>query len=250
MKYFFDTEFIEGLHKPFMGKRRHFIDLISIGIVAEDGRTYSAISSEYEFKKAGTWVQKNVILPLYTGTVFGDQRNHFDVDNFHLHYGRKNDQIAKEIINFINPHINAEGGYHDDMLLNSPYTVAHNLRTYQPDDKCPYIVWRNQPEFYAYYADYDWVLFCSLFGTMIDLPKGYPMYCIDLKQTLDEKVDKIFNRLTGGIYTIHQPSFEYKLDFIKRNDPYYPKQQKEHDALADAEWNRQLDIYLNAHYNQ
>ena len=35
MKYFFDTEFIEGFHKPLFGKRRHHIDLISIGIVDE-----------------------------------------------------------------------------------------------------------------------------------------------------------------------------------------------------------------------
>lgn len=32
MKYFLDTEFIEGFHKPLFGKRRHFIDLISIAI--------------------------------------------------------------------------------------------------------------------------------------------------------------------------------------------------------------------------
>ena len=38
MKYFIDTEFIEGFHTPIFGKRRHFIDLISIAIVCEDGR--------------------------------------------------------------------------------------------------------------------------------------------------------------------------------------------------------------------
>lgn len=59
MKYFIDTEFIEGFHKPMFGKRRHFIDLISIGIVREDGRTYSAISNEYQYKDAYKWVLKN-----------------------------------------------------------------------------------------------------------------------------------------------------------------------------------------------
>lgn len=43
-----------------------------------------------------------------------------------------------------------------------------------------------KPEFWAYYADYDWVVFCQIFGRMIDLPKGWPMYCRDLKQLLDE----------------------------------------------------------------
>jgi len=43
--------------------------------------------------------------------------------------------------------------------------------------------------FYAYYADYDWVVFAQLFGKMKDLPKGFPMYCKDLKQSLDEKME-------------------------------------------------------------
>jgi len=39
-----------------------------------------------------------------------------------------------------------------------------------------------KPEIWGYYADYDWVLFCQLFGTMMDLPKRFPMYCRDIKQ--------------------------------------------------------------------
>lgn len=41
------------------------------------------------------------------------------------------------------------------------------------------------PEFWAYFADYDWVLFCWIFGRMIDLPNHFPMYCRDLKQEMD-----------------------------------------------------------------
>jgi hypothetical protein len=44
-----------------------------------------------------------------------------------------------------------------------------------------------EPEFWAYYADYDWVALCQLFGTMMDLPDGWPMYCRDLKQLLDDR---------------------------------------------------------------
>lgn len=40
MKYFLDTEFHEGFNKPLFGKNRHFIDLISIGIVSSDNRKY------------------------------------------------------------------------------------------------------------------------------------------------------------------------------------------------------------------
>jgi hypothetical protein len=42
-----------------------------------------------------------------------------------------------------------------------------------------------EPEIWAYYADYDWVALCQLFGTMMQLPKGWPMYCRDIKQLAD-----------------------------------------------------------------
>ncbi len=51
MKYWFDTEFIE---RPFT------IDLISIGIVAEDGREFYAESSEVDWSKASLWTLENV----------------------------------------------------------------------------------------------------------------------------------------------------------------------------------------------
>ena len=38
------------------------------------------------------------------------------------------------------------------------------------------------PEFWGYYADYDWVVFCQLFGTMVELPPGFPMFCRDVIQ--------------------------------------------------------------------
>lgn len=55
MKYFIDTEFIEY---PCT------IDLISIALVAEDGREFYAISSEFDESKASQWVKKNVIKQL------------------------------------------------------------------------------------------------------------------------------------------------------------------------------------------
>lgn len=38
------------------------------------------------------------------------------------------------------------------------------------------------PEIWAYYADYDWVALCQLYGTMMELPFSWPMFCRDLKQ--------------------------------------------------------------------
>jgi hypothetical protein len=52
VRYFYDTEFIED------GKT---IDLVSIGVVAEDGREYYAVSTEFDASKAGPWVRANVL---------------------------------------------------------------------------------------------------------------------------------------------------------------------------------------------
>jgi hypothetical protein len=51
MKYWIDTEFNA---KPFA------IDLISIGVVAEDGREFYAESSEADWSKASPWTLENV----------------------------------------------------------------------------------------------------------------------------------------------------------------------------------------------
>lgn len=218
MKYFIDTEFIEGFHKPLFGKRRHFIDLISIGIVCEDGREYYAVSKEFRYKDADKWVQENVIDPLFISTVSGDGRNHCSSENFQCAYGKSNKQIAAEIMIFIwQDTWNEWVGPSDEFFERG--------KRFGWDTDTPI-------EFYAYYADYDWVLFCSLFGRMIDLPKGFPMYCFDLKQTLDATASGI-----DGF------TFEQSLAAIK-NNPKYPKQENEHNALDDAKWNMDLHKFL------
>jgi len=244
MKYFLDTEFIEGFHKPLFGKKRHFIDLISIGIVCEDGREYYAISEEYRFKDADKWVQDNVIAPAYRQALSGDIKNRYSPENFNKHFGKSNAQIRQEIIEFICPYETA-----------SEYAGVGSI-----DSGLEGFLQANPPEFYAYFADYDWVLFCSLFGRMIDLPKGFPMYCNDLKQTLDEKVEglnwldgrDIWSNSKRSIETIgkgqHQEddkpaTFEQKLKVIKELDEY-PKQKNEHDAIDDAKWNFELYKFL------
>jgi hypothetical protein len=51
VKYWIDTEFIA---------RPYTIDLISIGLVAEDGREFYAASSEVDWSKASLWTLENV----------------------------------------------------------------------------------------------------------------------------------------------------------------------------------------------
>ena len=173
VKYFLDTEFIEYPNT---------IQLISIGFVADDGREYYAISSEYDYNVASDWVKDNVIEPIYKETY----RN-VEIDVFHKYCGIPNYIIADEIKNFV--------GY--------------------PDYK------NGKPEFWGYFADYDWVSFCWLFGAMIDLPEGFPMYCNDLIQVLKQ----------------------YNL-------PKLPKPEGEHNALVEAKWNKILYDYIQKWLNE
>lgn len=77
-------------------------------------------------------------------------------------------------------------------------------------------VGNDKPEFWGYYSDYDWVCTCWLFGTMMDLPKGWPMYCSDLKQLC-----------------------------MSYGNPKLPKQASgEHNALDDALWNKRIHEWL------
>jgi hypothetical protein len=172
MKYFLDTEFIED------GKT---IDLISIGIVAEDGRELYAESTEADLSKASEWVRENVIAHLWSQQADKRSANLWirDVGVGGLLNRR---DIAREIVAFC------------------------DVETY------------GKPEFWAYYADYDWVALCQLFGTMMDLPKGWPMYCRDIKQEAD-----------------------------RLGNPKLPEQgDDEHHALADAKWNRDSLAFLHA----
>ena len=230
MNYYIDTEFLEGTQKTWWGgKTKPTIDLISIGIVAENNKEYYAISKEFNLKEAWNrydlncgsgdqrnlppqkiyWIRENVLKPIYYEWVGKDinfhELNHFTYKNFKKlieKYGKTNEQIAEEVGLFC-------GQYQDTGALSD-----------------------NNPKFYGYYADYDWVVFCWLFGKMNNLPAGFPMYCSDLKQKLD-RIEKEYN------------SKGSELIFNTKELLNYPKQTNEHNALADARWNKELHKFLN-----
>jgi len=55
VRYFYDTEFIEdGVT----------IDLVSIGVVDENGREFYAVSTEFDPDRAGPWVREHVLSKL------------------------------------------------------------------------------------------------------------------------------------------------------------------------------------------
>lgn len=142
MKIFFDTEFYEN------GKT---IDLISIGMVREDGAEYYAETTKAQVLcLQSPWLIANV-----------------------------------------KPHLRGDAAvrYYPDMGGDIAAFVGEN------------------PEFWADYASYDWVVLCQLFGRMIDLPPGWPMFVNDVQQLRNMQRSK------------SMPSFE---------------NAAEHDALSDA----------------
>lgn len=190
MKYFLDTKIIEsikkvnsdttGVLKPQMVSIPT-IDLISIGIVCEDGREYYAVNSECNTKYANHWVKETILskIPEYN-------KSYDDLKGQDGRYSKTIQEIRDEILFF----------------------------TGQKD------VVPQKPIFYAHNASYQWVAFRWIFGMTRNQPLNYPMYCRDLKQTLDE--------LGGGL----------------QNNKNYPKRTNEHNALDDAKWNFELFKFL------
>ena len=270
MKYFIDTEFIEGTQVskcPFRyitGKRitKPTIDLISIGIVCEDGREYYAISKDFNLKEAWNrydlvkdgfrdcgmtpiykkvyWIRENVLKPIFIELRAKEVEEYNIVKRINVildypeysfcfrefkrlikKYGKTNKQIAEEVLEFV--YNFAVTGYPKE---NTDKIVPKDI------------------EFYGYYSDYDWVVFCWLFGKMIDLPKGFPMYCKDLKQELDNKALKSAKSICNQMDSPLQIEvLNNCLDTIK-SQPNYPKQTNEHNALQDAHFNYNLYKFL------
>jgi len=159
-RFFYDTEFIEY---PCT------IDLISIGIVGEDGSDFYGINWDCNFDKASQWVKDNVITQL-------PPKAHPAEDNpWMTHH-----QLGNAVLNFL-----------------------------KPSKVDPVELW-------GYYADYDHVALCWLFGSMVDLPAGMPMFTLDVKQLA----------LSLGNPKIEIPN------------------ESHHDALADARWTKKAYEFL------
>ncbi|MGH3586987.1 MAG: polyadenylate-specific 3'-exoribonuclease AS [Pseudonocardia sp.] len=174
MRIFYDTEFIED---------GTTIDLISIGMVAEDGRELYAVSSEFDVAKlhANPWLVENVwpSLPQVQhgpGVRCKCPYGHLDLDDPAV---RPRAQIARLVADFIRA---------------------------TPD-----------PQLWAYYAAYDHVAYAQLFGRMIDLPDGLPMHTGDLVQEaqrlgltpadLPEQPDGLHNALADARHNLVRTRF-------------------------------------------
>lgn len=155
MRIFYDTEFLED---------GHTIELISIGMVREDGKElYCVVKDDLTMQRAveHEWLRGNVVpsLPIKVldqayGLLTAEDRfgrthefgNLFEWDEKHPDYACVMDrhQVMRKVREFV---------------LTTP-----------------------KPELWAWYGAYDHVAIAQLFGTMAQLPEAFPMITCDLKQ--------------------------------------------------------------------
>jgi hypothetical protein len=269
MIYFLDTEFLEGTQKTLFGKTKPTIDLISIGIVDINGREFYAISRDFNVKEAWNrwqprtgqgdrnrleprlyWLRENVLLPIFKELheiyvnecaesfkngkkelAFDHKKSEFTYTNFKYfinRYGLTNKEIADAVFRFV--HYPVFVKWNDKIsFIEEIVEVAYKQHK------------EEEHQFYAYFGDYDWVVFCWLFGSMMKLPTGFPMFCNDLKQIFEEKVSEmVYDKLNNEGLVKTRGCFERLL----KNSTDYPQQKNVHNALEDAKWNKKFYDYL------
>jgi hypothetical protein len=179
----YDLEFLED------GRT---IELISIGMVCDDGREYYAVNRDMPVRRIRKhqWLMANVVPSLPKG--HGDRRLEvpkrwlFDYADPLV---KRQSRIANEVRDFIQATGDPEAGAAD-------------------------------VELWANYGAYDHVCLAQLWGRMVDLPPGVPMFTHDIQQEA--------RRLGIGWADL-------------------PKQESgEHNALADARHNQTVRRWLAA----
>lgn len=135
------------------------IELISIAIVADDGRELYAINWDADLDRVrdNAWLMANVVptLPLTLGPDrWGTERLAWDFDK-------------PDADKVLSPKRTIASAV-EDFLLD----VEHRDRT----GMLPHV------ELWADYGAYDHVALAQLWGRMIDLPEGIPMFTHDIQQ--------------------------------------------------------------------
>ncbi len=274
MRYFLDTEFIEGPQKKFFGSTKPTIDLISIGIVSEDDKEYYAVSKDFNLKEAWNrynlvergnfgdpdenpelskeyWIRENVLKPIFSAWLTLEINNMSNAKKLNLKYPTpykfefcyKSFKYLLEKYGKTNQQISVEI---KRFCFPNKALNRHNNELYRDsggsEDKPKDVI--DTVEFYGYYSSYDWVVFCWLFGKMNDLPGGFPKFCIDLKPYLDETAISLFSK---GLTNLELIKSEWHIsNCIKRIKDHenYPKEINAHHSLEDAKWIKKLYKFL------
>lgn len=179
MRYWLDTEFIEsGPSFP--------IHPLSIGIVSEDGREFYGVfeRTAHELAQADEFVCQNVFPAL--GYTHGQDGWRYD------------------------------GAHKVDVPTMDLYAPPETLEGIREGIEEFIASGDSNPEFWGYYADYDHVVFCQIWGRMVNLPTGFPKFCMDIKQ---------WCQMLGN--------------------PRLPEKSPDaHHALVDARWNKKAWTFL------
>lgn len=153
MRYFYDTEFLED---------GSTIALISIGIVCEDGREYYAVNSDapWDRIKDHRWLMANVwpSLPLR-----GQKEGLVSVG------------LGQHEVRLTSPGVIDTS----DSRVKPRWVIANEVRDFilgTHPDELPAV------ELWADYGAYDHVALCQMYGPMMRLPKGFPMFTHDIQQ--------------------------------------------------------------------
>jgi hypothetical protein len=158
------------------------IRLISIGMVREDGKGIYRVVYDYTLLKDvwnHDWLRRNV----FPSLPYQMTEDGIAMDHSHLDYKEiaSREEIAADIKRFV---------------LDTP-----------------------NPELWAYYSAYDHVALCQLYGRMLDLPTGFPMFSYDLKA-----------------------------EIMRLGNPQVPEQATgAHNAYMDALWNKETYEYLQGY---
>jgi len=153
-RIYYDTEFLE--RGP-----AHPIELISIGMVRDDGTEYYAVAADAPWERITehAWLMANVMPSLpkrLAGTLSG---------------------VA---VDFTDPRVKPRS------------LIAEQVKRF--------VLGSPNPELWAWYGAYDHVVLAQLFGRMVDLPTGFPMWTNDLRQEVARLGDPQLPEQPSGLH--------------------------------------------------
>lgn len=158
MRFWYDTEFLED------GKT---IELISFGIVAEDGRELYLVNQEIEWTEARGDLHDRIC------------RHHWLMENVVPHLG-----VCTNIHQPSHPRTAPQqpGIFHvatDDNRVVPRRFIRNAVFDFLTAKGGPVELW-------GYYSAYDHVVLAQLFGPMASMPKGIPWWTNDVQQLAAE----------------------------------------------------------------